>query len=202
MSARKTLLVPSFWMMTLLLLWPSVSPGQITTATISGRITDASGSPVPQVNVIATNEATGITHTATTTEDGQYLLPLLPIAGSYSIEAERKDFQRYAQRNILLRVNENVRVDITLKVGETSQTVEVSATPAQIETRETSLGEVIEQRRMVELPLNGRNPIQLASLVAGVTQITAPTVYTWRGGSYLSVSGSRVNENDYLLDGV
>ena len=202
MSARKTLTVPSLWMMILLLLWPAVSPGQITTATISGRITDASGSPVPQCNVVATNEATGIVHSATTTEDGQYLLPLLPIAGSYSIEAERKDFQRFVQKNIVLRVNENVRVDVTLKVGETSQTVEVSATPAQIETRETSLGEVIEQRRMVELPLNGRNPIQLASLVAGVTQITAPTVYTWRGGSYLSVSGSRVNENDYLLDGV
>ena len=107
MSALKSLFVPSLWMI-LLFLWPNVSSGQITTATISVRISDASGSPVPQCTVIATNEATGITHTATTTEDGQYLLPLLPIAGSYSIEAERKDFQRFVQRNIALRVNENV----------------------------------------------------------------------------------------------
>ncbi len=174
---------------------------QVTTATLLGTVSDPTGAAVPGATVTATNESTGRTSTVTTGADGSYLLPLLPITGAYTVEVEAQNFQKPVQKGIVLRLNENVRVDFFLKLGSVTETVEVTGLPPQVDTRSSSLGEVIENRRVTELPLNGRNPIQLASLVAGVTTISAPTVYTLRGGNQVSVNGARTNGNDFLLDG-
>lgn len=174
---------------------------QITTATMLGTVSDSSGSAIPGAVVTATNEATGRSYTATTGAVGSYLLPLLPITGTYALSVEAKGFQKFLQTGLTLRLNQNQRLDVVLQVGAVTQTVQVTAAPTQVDTESSSLGEVVDKRQVTELPLNGRNPVQLASLVAGVTTVSAPTVYSLRNGAMLSVNGSRMDENDFLLDG-
>src|SRR5262249_17770413 len=112
-------------------------------------------------------------------------------------------FARYIQSGVTLELNQNARVDVTLLVGAVQESVRVTAAAPLVDTRGTSLGEVVDQRRIMELPLNGRNPIQLAAVTAGVSTISAPTVLTWTGrnGATLTVHGSRTGENLYLQDG-
>lgn len=174
---------------------------QTVTATILGTVADPSGAAISGATVTVTNESTGRSTTALSDEAGGYLFPLLPIAGTYEVSVEAVGFRRFLQRGIVLRVNENVRVDAQLTLGGVSESVEVTGAPPQIDTRNSTLGTVIESKTIVEIPLNGRNPIQLASLVAGVTFVSAPAVFTWRGGSTLSVNGSRTNTNEFLVDG-
>ena len=174
---------------------------QITSATLLGTVTDASGASVANATVTATNVSTSLNYTATTDTNGQYLIPLLPIAGTYEVKVEGKGFERFLQTGIVLQVNQNARVDVVLKIGSAKETVQVSAEPSLVDTHGSSLETVVEQQQVSELPLNGRNPVALAETVAGVTVINAPQYMTNRGGSSLSVNGSRENENDYLLDG-
>ena len=143
---------------------------QVATGTILGTVSDPSGAAIGAANVTAINEATGRIHSATTDAEGLYLFPLLPIGGSYSVAAEAPGFQKFLQRGIVLQVNDNVRVDAALAVGAVSDTVEVAGAPPQIDTRNSTLGTVIESRTIAEIPLNGRNPIQLASLSSVVCQ--------------------------------
>lgn len=174
---------------------------QETTAAILGTVTDTTGAAVPGAAVTATNEATGRTYTTTSSPDGNYEFPVLPITGTYRIDVEVKGFEKFEQVKIVLRVNDRVRVDPKLKVGAVTQTVEVTGMPPQVNTTTTSLGDVIDNQRVTELPLNGRNAAQLSELAAGVTALSAPTVFTWRGGNYLSVNGGREDDNDILIDG-
>jgi len=174
---------------------------QVTSATILGTVTDPSGAAVANASVTATNTSTGRTYSANTGSSGEYLIPLLPIGDKYEVGVEAAGFQRFLQKGITLLVNQNARVDAFLKIGASSETVQVSGTPPLVDTHGSSLGEVVEQERVTELPLNGRNPVQLASLVAGVTTVNAPAFMSNRGGTSLSVNGSRMNENDYLVDG-
>ena len=113
---------------------------------------------------------------------------MLPITGTYRIDVEVKGFEKFEQVRIVLRVNDRVRVDSKLKVGAVTQTVEVTGMPPQVNTTTTSLGDVIDNTRVTQLPLNGRNAAQLSELAAGVTALSAPAVFTWRGGNYLSVN--------------
>jgi Carboxypeptidase regulatory-like domain len=174
---------------------------QVTSATIVGNVSDPSGAAIPGASITATNEATGKSYTGTTASDGTYIVPLLPIAGSYTVTINVKGFETFVQKGIILRVNQNVRVDAKLQLGQVTQVVAVTGQPPQVETTRSSLGEVVSHREISQLPLNGRNPIQLVSLAAGVTAVTAPAVLTWRGGSYWSSNGTRSDENQVLLDG-
>ena len=174
---------------------------QITSATILGTVTDQSGAAVPNAKVTVTNVSTGLTYSSTAGADGGYLVPLLPITGNYTVTIEASRFEKFVQTGIVLEVNQNARVDASLKVGAASETVQVSGEPALVDTHSSSLGDVVMPAQVTELPLNGRNPAALAELVAGVTTISAPEYMTNRSGSELSVNGSRENENDYLFDG-
>lgn len=174
---------------------------QITSATVLGAVTDTSGAAVPNAKVTATNVATGREYSATTDTRGEYVIPSLPISGSYQVGIEAQGFEKFVQSGIVLQLNQHARVDVTLKVGSTSETVHVTLEPPLVDTQTSSLGEVVEQERVQELPLNGRNPVTLAATVAGVTAINAPEYMTNRGGSSLSVNGARENENDFLIDG-
>ncbi len=174
---------------------------QVTNGTILGTVADPGGGVIAKATVLATNDATRETFTSTTDDGGSFIFPLLPVTGTYSISTEVAGFKKFIQPGIILRINANARVDIKLQVGQLSQSVEVTGQPPQLDTEETSVGEVVDQRQVSELPLSGRNPIQLAQIAAGVTAISTPATYSFRGGDYLSVNGSRNNENDYLIDG-
>lgn len=180
----------------------STMHAQVTTGTILGTVSDSSGAAVPGVALIITNTENGYQRTVETAQDGSYVVPLLPI-GAYSVSAQKQGFNRFAQSGITLALNQNARLDISLSVGSLQEAVTVTADVPLVETRNTSLGEVVNQTTITELPLNGRNPIQLAAYTAGVSTISAPTVLTWTGrnGGQLTVHGSRANENDFMLDG-
>jgi hypothetical protein len=120
------------------------------------------------------------------------------------VEAETPGFKSFSQTGIELQLNQNVRIDIHLQVGMTTESVQVNEQAPLVDTQSAVGGEVVESRRMSELPLNGRNPLQLAGLVPGVAALnTRPTLdLSNRAANYMSVNGSRINETDYQLNGV
>ena len=133
---------------------------------IQGTVQDASGSPVPAAQVKATQTDTGVSREATTGNDGAYVLPNLPI-GPYRLEVSKAGFTTYVQTGIVLQVATNPTVDIALKVGNVSEQVQVEANAALVETQATGVGNVMENRRIVELPLNGRVATDLIQFTAG-----------------------------------
>src|SRR5439155_10879359 len=126
----------------------------VSVAQISGTIKDQSGALLPGVEVKVTQTETGYMRTALTNEAGSYTIPNLPI-GPYRLEASLSGFNTYVQSGIVLQVNSNPAIPITLAVGAISEQVEVQADAAMVETHTTSVGQVIDQARLLELPLNG-----------------------------------------------
>ncbi|MBI3695756.1 MAG: TonB-dependent receptor [Acidobacteria bacterium] len=171
------------------------------TGAIHGAVTDPSGLGIPLAKVTATLTERGTTRTADTDAQGAYLLPLLPI-GTYSVTVEGQGFKVFQQQGIILNANENLRVDAQLSLGSVTETVSVTAEASLIEVRSSMTGTLIDPRRVLELPINGRNVIGLATLLPGASQVNAPQTFTGdRSGSTVSMSGSRGNEVLYLFDG-
>ena len=133
------------------------------TAQISGTAKDQSGAVLPGVEIRATQAETGITRTAVTNETGAYVLPNLAI-GPYKVEASLPGFRTFAQTGIVLQVESNRVINLILEVGQVAETVEVQANAALVETRSTSVGQVVENTRILELPLNGRQAVELIGL--------------------------------------
>ena len=184
------------------LIWlPVQARAQVAvTATVSGFVTDPSGAVVPGATVTIVNKGTGLTRSAETSSTGSYVFPGLPV-GDYEITVTKAGFRAYKQSGITLQVNQQLGVDVALQLGDVSQTVEVVAQATLLQTETSSLGQVVEQRRLEDLPLDGRNPVALVSLVAGATIVYAPAILEgYRGGSYASVNGSRVIDNNFLFD--
>ncbi len=152
---------------TLLFLTASSTFAQTTSTTILGSVTDSSGATVPGAKVVATNINTGIRRQDTTTATGDYGFPLLDV-GMYSVTVEMKGFKTETQKGIELQINQKARVDFRLEIGAQTEIVTITAEVAQLKTDEASLGSVVEQRRVVELPLNGRNLAGLAVMQPGV----------------------------------
>ena len=125
------------------------------TAQISGTARDQSGAVLPGVEVTATQTDTGIKRTTVTNETGTYVLSSLPL-GPYRLEAALPGFRTYAQSGIVLQVNSAPVINPQLEVGQVAEQVEVQANAAQVETRSTAVGQIIENQRILELPLNGR----------------------------------------------
>ncbi len=165
--------------------------------TIFGSVTDESGAVVPGAMVTVNNLLTGLSREATTNESGDYVVSQLPV-GVYAVAVESAGFKTAIQEDIQVQVDENRRVDFSLTIGAVTESITVQAAVAQVETREGAIKEVVDERRIVELPLNGRNAIELQYLVAGVGrrasagQAQNPSV---------SINGSRTNSNNYTLDG-
>jgi hypothetical protein len=131
------------------------------TAQINGVVKDASGSAIPGAAVKATQTATGQVRNATSGGDGAYVLPNLPI-GPYQIEVTKEGFSKYDQTGLVLQVDSNPAVDITLQVGTVNEQVTVEASAAQVETRSTAIGSVVTNQQVAEMPLNGRDPHELS----------------------------------------
>lgn len=176
----------------------------------SGTVTDKTGSVVAGATVKITSQATGVSREAKTDASGYYTVPLLPVS-TYTIRVESQGFQPVEQKDLRLQVDERREVNFTLQPASVSQTVEVSANEVSVQTTDATLGQVITEQQVAQLPLNGRNFVQLATLTPGTTQETNPGSFfnggpssevSTRGSYSLSVGGSRAQSTDWLLDGV
>ena len=193
----------------LLLLW-SPSHAQVTTADLVGTIRDTSGAIVPGVTVVLTNEATGVDRTVTPGPGGAYIFTSLQ-PGRYRLTAEIQGFRKVERTGVELQVNQRAAIDLELEVGLISETVTIAGTAPLLETQSSVLGTVIEEKQVQDLPLSGRNFVQLATLSPGVsgagtgmrgTIMSGTRPDDLRPGTELFVNGNRENSNNYLFDGI
>ncbi|MBM3768311.1 MAG: hypothetical protein FJW32_23250, partial [Acidobacteria bacterium] len=170
---------------------------QSITGSITGIVSDSSGSVIPGAQVSVTNIGTGIRSTATTDASGNYSIPLLP-RGNYRLESTVQGFKRFVREGIELSVQQTARIDIQLTVGEVVESVVVNAEVARLETENATLAKVVDNRSIVNLPLNTRNVYSLVFLTPGVTG----SVGNSYGEMRYSVNGARARTMDTMIDGV
>src|SRR5262249_42896587 len=151
------------------------------TAQITGTVQDASGAVLPGVEVTVTQTDTGIVRKALTNETGGYILPNLAV-GPYQLEAALPGFRTFVQTGIVLQVNSNPAINVVLQVGQVTEQVEVQANAALVETRSTAVGQVIENERILELPLNGRQVTDLITLSGAAVQTGVSATTSFQGG--------------------
>ncbi|MDQ3211932.1 MAG: carboxypeptidase regulatory-like domain-containing protein [Acidobacteriota bacterium] len=175
---------------------------QTTTGGITGVVRDAGGGVLPGVSVTARHEGTNALTTGATNDVGVYVLRGLPV-GRYMVVTELTGFQGARNTDVVVRVNEDIRLDIVLTVGAVTDTITVSGMATTVDTTTGTLKTVVDQERIESLPLNGRNAAQLMTLVAGVlsdrTSVTSGTTYP--GAEGVSSNGARGNTTNYVLDG-
>src|SRR5215213_8319755 len=177
-----------------------------TLGTITGEVKDSTGGVVPGATVTVTNTATNATRTTQSNAVGLYDFPALP-PGTYKVKSELEGF-RTVERDLELQVQQTARVNFTLELGTISEMATVTAMSPLVETTNATIGTVIENRRIVELPLNGRNYLQLVALSPNVSAEFAGAGQSGdrqggtRANQQLSISGQRREFNYYTLDGV
>jgi len=186
---------------------------QQTTATLTGTAADPSGAVLPGVKVKLTHTSTNVVRETETDSAGVYSIPFLP-AGNYQLSASATGFKTFNVQPFDLQVGQTARVDLRLEVGEVTQSLEVSASASVLQTESASVGAVIDGGKIVDLPLNGRNFVQLAQLIPGVQPGTPGSITVRRGrGSIgetarafgqtaISANGARDTNNRFYLDGV
>ena len=173
--------------------------GQSTTGTIVGTVTDPSGALVPGVDLIVRDLGTNGTTKATTDSHGDYVVTQLAI-GTYSVYFEAKGFKKFVSSGIKVDVQDRVRVDASLEIGQAADTVEVQTAAPLLESDTSSLGQVIDSQKIVDLPLNGRFFTRLAVLTAGTVPTPSGARDENTGG--FSANGVRPYQNNFILDGV
>jgi hypothetical protein len=170
------------------------------TAQLSGRITDASGAVLPGVTVTVTQTDTGFTRTTVTDDGGGYVLPNLPL-GPYRLEVMLAGFRTYAQTGIVLQVGATPAINVALELGQLAETVTVEAAAPLVDTQSAGISEVVEQERIVELPLQGRQVTDLIVLAGGAVEMGRPNNRSFQGGVNIAVAGGMSFGVSYLLDG-
>jgi len=172
------------------------------TGTITGTVTDATGAILPDAKVTVTNTATNVPYRTTTTSAGDYTIPnLLP--GTYTVAAEVKGFQKSLTTPFTLAVDQTVRVNLSMKPGAVTDTVEVTAQAVELDTDNAALSQLVSQQQVEELPLNGRNFMQLLLVGAGAVTVGGEQGTMRQGeGDAVSVNGGRPEGNNYTLDGL
>jgi hypothetical protein len=180
---------------------------QAPSGEISGTVLDSSGLPVPGATITLTNQATNVVRVVQTNEVGLYVISAIP-PGTYDLKAELTGFRTVERKGVVVQVGSANRLAFTMDVGNLSETLEVVAHSPLIQTENAAISTVIENRAIVELPLNGRNYLQLASLIPGATT-NGPSssqgkqrMGGQRNSFALNVAGQRVHFNHYSLDGV
>jgi hypothetical protein len=190
-----------------LLVIPKLLLAQVDRGSIVGLVTDPAGARVQGAQITVTNLAANQSASVTTDSNGEYTANLLRI-GVYSVTVEKPGFQRAVQSSVDVGVNQTVRVDIALQIGSATESVQVTAAPPLLQTESSSLGTIETERRISELPLNGRNFIQLAYLGPGAnggqtgTNVSGGVFENERANEAVSVNGLRVSNNNFLLNGV
>ena len=170
---------------------------------ISGYVKDSTGAVVPAATIRITHEGTLATRIAASDEQGFYQVLGL-VSGVYTIETEVAGFKKYRGTGVTLRLDENIRADIPLEVGQVSEAVEVTSQAALVDTRSSQTAATIDDRRIVDLPLRGRNVFALAATLPGVLNVRAPDnsdVGDTRGGPTMNVNGGRANMNYNRFNG-
>ncbi len=184
----------------LLLLLPAAAPAQSVRGAITGTVADASGSPISGATVQIVSLETNRLRDAVTDTLGGFTISNLP-PGEYRIEAEREGYRRYV-REVTLRLNQEIQIEIPLLPGQRTDTIEVTAPAGLLRTESAALGGLIENRQITGLPLDGRNFFELSLLLPGVAPPAQGSAGTVRGDFAVNVNGAREDSNNFLLDGV
>jgi hypothetical protein len=169
---------------------------------ILGRVTDSSSASVAGVEVRAVNTATGVSGAARTNQMGNFHIPFLA-PGVYTVSAELAGFKKYSREGVQLRVSETVELNVTLEVGAITESIDVKAETPLLDTASSTLGQVVDERRILDLPVSGGNPVELAFLTPGV--ITNRSMIPMKAafnGTAVSSEGSPAFTNEFQLDGV
>ncbi len=186
------------------LLIPASLNAQDARGNIAGRVVDSSGAVVAGAEVRATNAATGVSAIVKSNEAGNYVLAYL-IPGKYDIEAEISGFKKFVRKGIEVRIADTVRVDIGLEIGDQKEVVQVTAETPLLETADSSVGQVVDERRIQELPLFGGAPYDLVLIAPGVmnsTNLRQRYVGTPAAQSSFSIDGSGDRKSEFTIDGV
>jgi Carboxypeptidase regulatory-like domain len=173
--------------------------GQSITGTILGQVTDPSGAAIPTSQVTVMNTLTGEIHSMKSNDQGQYVIPHLPI-GVYRVESRSPGFKRSVHDGVTVAVNEEARVDLVLEVGQTTESVEVHADSTQVNTYTPEVGELVDARKVADLPLDGRNVYNLLVTLPGASSINAQVVPS-RDNNTFVVNGGRATTNSCFIDG-
>jgi hypothetical protein len=181
-----------------LVLFAGQAFAQVDTGILVGAVHDRSGGVIPNVTVTATETSTNSTVRMQTDLSGNFASPPLKV-GTYTVSAESAGFKTQMRTNVTLQVQDRIRIDFQMEVGDISEKITVQSDAGVIETETSSLGQVVNSRQIVDLPLNGRNYLDLASLTSGVVKTEGTNGNT--GGAFVS-NGTRGNLNNYLLDGI
>jgi hypothetical protein len=172
------------------------------TGTILGTVTDSSAAIIPDVKVTVTNTATNQAFKTVTSSSGDYYAPSLS-PGTYTVSAEVKGFQKSVTTGFVLAVDQKIRVDLALKPGAVTETVEVTAQAVELDTDSAALSQLVSQQQVEELPLNGRNFVQLLFLGAGAVTVGGEQGTMRQGeGNAISINGGRPEGNNFTLDGL
>ncbi|MEK6397404.1 MAG: TonB-dependent receptor [Terriglobus sp.] len=175
----------------------------MSSATVTGAILDPTGSAVPHAHITITDVAAGTKVTTESNDLGQYTLPLLK-PGAYTITVDVPGFRSFERKNIQLSAGDHPTVDVTMQIGDQSETVQVTADPPLLQTADASIGQVVTSKQVDSLPLNGRTPISFAQYTVGVTATANPSgvhAYDNSGASAFSVGGVANKNSEILLDG-
>ncbi len=176
-----------------------------STATLQGTVLDPQGGVVPHAKVTVRNLATGLERTTETDDSGNFLVSALSV-GTYRVEVRREGFKTFLQSGITLEVDQRARLDITLQVGSLGETVTVTSEAPLVRTEDTTVGGVVENRRIMDMPLNGRFFLDLANLLPGTVSSTNPRTFlaggTAAGAFGINTGGSREDQVNYLVEGI
>jgi Carboxypeptidase regulatory-like domain len=202
--ARRLIVVNSMLLVILVLTnAPAAHSQAVSIASVSGRVADQTGAVVSGAHIKITAVATNAVYSTVTGPDGLYSFPSLAI-GAYTLEVSAPGFRTYMQKGIKLQVNNAVQINVSLKLGAVSQRIEVEADVNMVQTQQNSISQVVDQQRIVELPLNGRNPMQLITISGAAvnhsdgTNISNKSFYTSQS---IAIAGNAGNTTNYLLDG-
>jgi Carboxypeptidase regulatory-like domain/TonB-dependent Receptor Plug Domain len=179
-----------------MMLMPAFAPAQDATGRIVGTVADTTGAVVPGVEVTVTDIATQVSRKTTTNQDGYYQLLALPI-GTYKVTAEHEGFRAFVSDQNKLQISQALRIDVKLEVGSVAQTIEVGSQAAPVETVNATLGQSVTGRTLTNMPLNGRDTLDLALLQPGITESNDDN----GGAGNFSIAGGRTDSVTYLLDG-
>jgi hypothetical protein len=174
------------------------APSQVITGSVNGIVLDPAGAAVPNAKVRTVNTATNLEVRTATDADGRYTFPSLPPGGSYSITVEASGFKTEQHTGISLEVNQALRIDFNLKIGASTETIQVTATAPLIESNTAAMGSVITAQNIVNLPLNQRNAYSLVFLAPGVQ---GDVSFTYNSDNF-SINGGRPGTTDILVDGI
>jgi hypothetical protein len=178
-------------------LWLPSASGQATSGSIYGTVTDPSSSVIPDAEVIATNLSTSAARTTTTDTSGDYSFPVLD-PGDYDVTVQMTGFQSQTQKSLRLDANHNVHASFTLHAGWIEQNISVEAQTALVDTRESQIGNTVDQQRIQDLPLNGRNAYDLVQTVPGVANYIPDSPTGSRAGTQLTINGLLASTAFYL----